>query len=110
MNRGDVVWVDLDIQYGREVKKTRPAIIVSEDLFNNDPDYPFFILVPLTSTLKRQTGFWARVRGPRGTWNTALCDQVKSVDRGRVVRETKGKLSDGDMEAVDAGLRVVLGL
>ncbi|MBS0655466.1 MAG: type II toxin-antitoxin system PemK/MazF family toxin, partial [Verrucomicrobia bacterium] len=49
--RGDVFWVTFDPQMGTEVKKTRPAIILSNNLFNKH--LPRLIVVPLTSNTRK---------------------------------------------------------
>jgi len=51
MKRGDVWWVEFDPVLGSEIKKTRPAIIVSNDSANRH--LTRVIVVPLTSNTER---------------------------------------------------------
>ncbi|OYV27384.1 MAG: growth inhibitor PemK, partial [Halothiobacillus sp. 20-54-6] len=47
VKRGEVYWVDLDPTIGSEIKKTRPALIISPDDMN--AVLPRVIIAPLTS-------------------------------------------------------------
>ena len=47
VRRGDVDWVNLDPTVGSEIKKTRPALVVSPDDMNLK--LPRVIVAPLTS-------------------------------------------------------------
>lgn len=46
--RGDVWWVDLDPVRGREQGRTRPALVISADVFNLGPA-GLVIVVPITT-------------------------------------------------------------
>jgi len=80
IRRGDVYWVNLDPSIGSEIKKTRPALVVSPDDLNQA--LPRIIVAPLTSkgqplgcrpevTFKRRH---ARI----------LLDQIRCVDKRRL--------------------------
>ncbi|MBA2490660.1 MAG: type II toxin-antitoxin system PemK/MazF family toxin [Gammaproteobacteria bacterium] len=80
IKRGDVYWVNLDPTIGSEIKKTRPALVVSPDDMNQA--LPRVIVAPLTSrgqplgcrpevTFKRRR---ARI----------LLDQIRCVDKRRL--------------------------
>jgi mRNA interferase MazF len=43
MKRGEVWWVDFEPAMGSEVKKTRPAVIVSNDASNGATPAPIYI-------------------------------------------------------------------
>ena len=47
VKRGDVYWVNLDPTVGSEIKKTRPALVISPDDMNLK--LPRVIVAPLTS-------------------------------------------------------------
>lgn len=80
MKRGEVYWVNLDPTVGTEIKKTRPALIVSPDDLN--AALPRVIVAPLTSGGQRLgcrpelvfAGKQARV----------LLDQIRTVDKRRL--------------------------
>jgi mRNA interferase MazF len=82
--RGDLVWLDFDPQAGREQAGRRPAIVLSEENFNNITGIAF--VCPITSHAK---GYAFEVKLPEGLSFTgvALTDQLKSLDiRNRKIK------------------------
>jgi len=51
----DLIWVNFDSQRGREIKKRRPALILSSDLYNQNTG--FVIVAPITSTIRDLPGY-----------------------------------------------------
>ena len=107
--RGEIFWVDLDPTVGSEIAKTRPCLIVSNDIGNQfsarvivapltsrgiDRVYPFEVLVPV---------------GEGGVTETSkiALDQVRSVDKRRLGRRI-GILPDDLMRAVNRAIRLSL--
>ena len=62
IQRGDIVWANLDPTIGVEIKKTRPVIVVSNDAINQHSQLA--IVVPLTSNVTRLSP--SHVLIPRG--------------------------------------------
>ena len=106
MRRGEVWWVDFDPARGGEIKKRRPAVIVSNDLANR------FLnrvqVVPLTSNTDRLYPSEARV-SIQGAVSKAMADQLTTADKSRLM-EKIGSLSAADLRAVEGAIRVQLGL
>lgn len=107
--RGQVWRVSLDPTVGHEVKKTRPAIVVTDDVYNTHNWV--VIVMPVTS---RTTAEYDQVliQPPEGGLNNpsvTLPDQIRAIDRARLV-EHLGDLSPETLAKVDHSLRVVLGL
>jgi mRNA interferase MazF len=107
--RGEVWRVSLDPTVGHEVKKTRPAIVVTNDVYNSDNWV--VLVVPLTS---RGTAEYDQVliRAPEGGLandSATLPDQLRAVDRSRLV-EKLGTLEPGTLRLIDRSLRMVLDL
>jgi mRNA interferase MazF len=80
MLRGDVYWCELDPTVGTEIRKTRPALIISHNDMN---DYlPRVIIAPLTS---KGQALGCR---PEVTFQERkariLLDQIRSVDKTRL--------------------------
>ena len=75
--RGDIVWIDLDPSQGSEIKKTRPALIVSPLSYNKKVGLALFC--PITSHKK---GYPFEVElSPKGNvQGVILSDQIKSLD------------------------------
>lgn len=75
--RGDVIWITLHPQAGREQAGRRPAVVLSPDAYNGKVGLA--ILYPITSQIK---GYPFEVLIPAGLAVTGviLADQVKSLD------------------------------
>ena len=89
VKRGEVYWVNLDPTVGSEIKKTRPALIVSPDDMNLA--LPRVIVAPLTSA-GQAMGCRPEVRF-KGKRARILLDQLRYVDKIRLV----GKLGQIDV-------------
>ena len=88
VKRGDVYWVNLDPTVGSEIKKTRPALIISPDDMN--AALPRVIVAPLTSA-GQKLGCRPEVRF-KGRHARILLDQLRCVDKIRLA----GKLGEID--------------
>ena len=92
--RGEIYLVDLDPARGKEIKKSRPCVVVSPDDLNEN--LQTFIVAPLTTgshaypfrvscNFQRKKGF-------------IVLDQIRTVDRRRLVRRL-GKLRPDTLKA-----------
>ena len=79
--RGEVYWVALDPAVGREIKKTRPALVVSPDEMNHA--LGTVVLAPITSTVRDFPTRYA-IRLQRRTASVAL-DQIRTVSVERLL-------------------------
>jgi len=101
-----VYWVALDPTLGTEIRKTRPAVVVSNDSCN---EYGTRVVVlPLTSNVDPLYPGEARV-DVKGKPARALGDQIRSIDKKRL-RSRIGRLSQNELRSVDDALRVTLEL
>ncbi len=74
--RGDVVWLEFDPQKGKEIQKTRPALTISPQQYNQKTGMGLFI--PITSKIKGYPfEVLLEVEEIKGA---LLCDQVRSLD------------------------------
>ena len=104
--KGDFITLSFDPQSGHEQKGRRPALVVSNDLFNRhtglaivcpltntDRRFPFHLAVPATSSLK---GF-------------VMVEQVKSVDytmrAAKFIRRAPTEFVDDVLDLIDACIR-----
>lgn len=82
VKRSEIWLVEFDPAKGHEIKKVRPAMIVSPDVLNNFTRT--VIVAPLTSSI-RNLPFRKKVRFQKVDGEVAL-DQLRTVDRSRLVK------------------------
>jgi mRNA interferase MazF len=106
MRRGEVWWVSFAGSSGGEVRKSRPAVIVSNDVSNQHANR--VQVVPLSSKTEKLFPCEARVTVD-GRESKAMADQIMTVNKGRL-NDRLVMLSPEDMRGVDLALRIQLGL
>ena len=75
-NQGDVVWLNFDPQKGKEIQKTRPALVISPKKYNVKTNLAIFM--PITSHIKKYP-FEVEIN-VNNMQGAILCDQVRSLD------------------------------
>lgn len=106
MKRGEVWWVEFDPSIGSEIRKTRPAVIVSNDAANRH--LARVIVIPMTSNVSRiYPG--ETIVSVDGQQSKVMADQIMAADKARLKSQI-GTLSKTEMVAVDDVIRVQLAL
>ena len=111
-SRGMVVEVGLDPVIGHEQGRSRPCVVVQNDIGNRYASTT--VIVPLTHAANIATPSPIYVLIPKGDGGTtkdsyALCDQIRTVDMRRC-RGIYGTLSPATMQQIDQALLISLGL
>lgn len=106
MKRGEVWWVAFEPTVGGEVRKQRPALIVSNDAANKYLNR--LQVIPLTSNVERLYPSEAYVT-VRGKKHKAMADQLTTVSKRRL-RNLVGRVSSADLTGVEQAIKVQLGL
>jgi len=104
--RGEVYWVSFGPAVGGEIRKARPAVVVSNDAANTALNR--LQVVPITSQTGRVYPSEALVT-LRGERRKAMADQLTTASRKRLVGYM-GRLGAADMEQVDRAIRLQLDL
>ena len=107
--RGEVYWVKLDPAVGSEIAKTRPAVIISNDIGNQYADR--IIVAPVSSdSLGKIYPFEVRLESSEGGLAQAskvLLDQIRTVDKSRLGNRI-GTLTPTRLEEINRAIKLSL--
>ncbi|MCL1876334.1 MAG: type II toxin-antitoxin system PemK/MazF family toxin [Synergistaceae bacterium] len=106
MKRGEVWFVEFDPATGSEIRKTRPAVIVSNDAANRNLSR--VVVVPITSNTKRVYPGEAIVTVGNDSGKT-MADQIMAADKSRL-KSKLATLSKIEMKAVEDAIKIHLAM
>ena len=110
IKRQDVFLVNFDPTVGAEAKKTRPALVVSNNI--NNAHSPIVSISPITSNVTRVYSFEVEVSAGIGglrARSKVMVNQTRAVDKVRLIKRL-GNLPDKIMEEIDNALKLHFGL
>ena len=111
MKRGDIYFAQLDPTRGAEIRKTRPVVIVSNDVANRASS--LVTVVPLSSNVSRVFPFEVAVSTAQSGLpkdSKAMAQQVRTIDKARLANTKNGVLPATQLAALDVALRLHLAL
>ena len=106
MKRGEVWWINFDPSVGGEIRKKRPAVIISNNATNQ------FLnrvqVVPLTSSVNKlyPSESYITFRGKKAK---AMADQLTTVSKKRLINQA-GTVSITDLEGIKRAITMQLDL
>ena len=102
--RGDILLLSLDPTQGKEIRGSRPVLVLSADAFNKASG--LLLVAPITQggSAARETGFSVTLMGTgTATQGVVLCDQTRTIDaRARTFRRIEKAPAELVQEALDA--------
>ena len=107
MNRGEIWLVNFDPTIGSEIKKTRPAIIISSQPFNRLRRT--VVVMPLSSAHRRTEFPLLIAIASSGRPSVAVVDQLKAAAKERFIRKL-GTATTDEMEQINDALATLLNL
>lgn len=108
--RGSVYLVNLDPTFGKEIKKTRPAVVIQNDIGNKNS--PLTIVAPITSAEKYPHPVYVNIAASEGGLaknSIVLLDQIRAIDQRRLSKYL-GQMTDETMKKIDRALMISLDL
>lgn len=105
-------WVDWNPARGSEQAGTRPALVVSTDAANQNPNYPNVIVATVSSQGRSVPTHVEVTPSPQnGLTRVSFvkCEQLMTISKARLGNKV-GTLSQGHMATVDASIKKALSL
>jgi mRNA interferase MazF len=108
IRRGELYWANLDPTVGVEIKKTRPVLVLSNDVINKHSR--LVVVVPLTTNVTRLSPSHVLIPGSDAGLaqdSKALTEQIRAMDKQRLTSKI-GSLSHRFLELVEEAVRSTL--
>ncbi|MEJ5369080.1 MAG: type II toxin-antitoxin system PemK/MazF family toxin [Bryobacteraceae bacterium] len=109
--RGDIFLVNFDPTIGSEIRKTRPALVIQNDVSNRHS--PVTIVAAITSKFEEPAYPTEVILEPSESGlpsrSAVLLNQIRTIDRSRLVKRL-GRVTRSTMRRVDHAIQIGLGL
>jgi len=111
LKRGDIWLVNLDPTIGHEIKKSRPAVVIQNDLGNKYS--PITIIAPVTSQNTEKIYPIEVLLTKSGAGlekdSKVLLNQIRAVDKRRLIKKL-GRVDNETMPKINNSIKISLGL
>ena len=111
VKRGDIWLVNLDPTLGHEIKKSRPAVIIQNNLGNRFS--PITIIAPVTSQKIEMIfpfeAFLERLNSGLEMDSKVLLNQIRAIDKQRLLKKL-GKVNENTLTKINEAIKISLGL
>lgn len=104
--RGDIFWVNLDPTIGGETNKTRPALVISNDIGNEMAN--IVVIAPITSKVKNIYPFEVRI-SVKGKIGKVMINQCRTVDKSRLTSKIDS-VDQETMRLVEDAIKIVFSI
>ena len=106
MIRGEIWWVNFEPSIGGEIKKQRPAIIISNNISNKYLNR--VQVIPITSKIDKLYPSEAYIT-VKGKKHKAMADQITTVSKKRLLNRI-GQILDIELQDVERAIKIQLDL
>ncbi|MBI4140437.1 type II toxin-antitoxin system PemK/MazF family toxin [Candidatus Woesearchaeota archaeon] len=111
VKRGDIWLVNLDPTIGHEIKKSRPAVIIQNDVGNKYS--PITIIAPITSqNLENVYPIEVLLNNENSGLDKdskVLLNQIRAVDKQRIIKKV-GVVDETALDKIDDAIKISLGI
>jgi mRNA interferase MazF len=111
IKRGQIYWVALGPTVSAEIQKTRPALVVSNDVGNTHS--PRITVLPITSKADRVYPFEVEIRNGQGGLKEGgkiKANQIRTIDKKRLQGRPLGHMPPATMQSVNQAIKIHLAL
>ena len=108
--RGEIYYVTFDPTIGVEIKKSRPALIIQNDIGNMHSQAT--IVAAITSTSRESSPYEVFLKAGEGGLqkdSIILLNQIRTIDKKRLGKRL-GTISSESMKKVDKAIEISLGV
>jgi mRNA interferase MazF len=112
VKRGDIHYANLDPVVGRETGKTRPVLVIQNDIGNMYSPTTIVAVITEYSEKKASYPICAAIKKGNGFKKDSVVNlsQIRTIDKNRLVTPKLGKLSNDSMKKVDKAIMNSLAL
>jgi mRNA interferase MazF len=106
ISRGDIFLVNFDPTIGAEAKKTRPAVVISNDI--NNAHSPIVSIAPITSNVTKVYSFEVEIPAGVGglkSRSKVMANQTRAVDKIRLIKKL-GHLPEPIVMSINRALKL----